>query len=44
MSNLYLTMKLTQRVALFREKYLHSYIVKFYIGLPNMKVLKAVFS
>lgn len=39
-----LTMRLTQRVAPFSEDLLHSdEIVKFYTGLPNIKVLKAVF-
>ena len=38
------TVRLTQRVAPFSEGSLHSdEIVKFYTGLPNMKVLKAVF-
>jgi len=39
-----LTMRLTQRVTPFSEESLHSVeIVKFYTGLPNIKVLKTVF-
>ena len=39
-----LTMRLTQRVTPFSEESLHSdEIVKFYTGMPNIKVLKAVF-
>ena len=39
-----LTMRLTQRVTPFSEESMHSdEIVKFYTGMPNIKVLKAVF-
>ena len=39
-----LTMRLTQRVTPFSKESLHSdEIVKFYTGLPNIKVLKTVF-